>query len=94
VTDGYARLAAALQTIYPRVAHQQCWVHTLRNLPGAVRRCDQAAVKADAQAIYRAGWRRRAKPSLDDGATPIRHWSAGSFRICPGYSRSFSVPVR
>ena len=43
VTDGCAGLAAALQTVYPRVAHQRCWVHTLRNLLGAVRRRDHAA---------------------------------------------------
>jgi len=33
----------ALQTVYPRVAHQRCWVHTLRNLLGAVRWRDHAA---------------------------------------------------
>jgi transposase-like protein len=47
-------LAAALQTIYPRAAHQRCWVHKLRNLLGAVRRRDHATIKADAQAIYQA----------------------------------------
>ena len=57
VTDGCAGLAAALQTVYPRVAHQRCWVHKLRNLLGAVRRGDHPAVKADAQAIYRAASR-------------------------------------
>lgn len=60
VTDGCPGLAAALQTVYPRVAHQRCWVHTLRNLLGAVRRRDHAAVKADAQAIYQAGSHREA----------------------------------
>jgi transposase-like protein len=60
VTDGCPGLAAALQTVYPRVAHQRCWVHKLRNLLGAVRRRDHAAVKADAQAIYRAASRREA----------------------------------
>ena len=59
VTDGCAGLAAALQTIYPRVGHQRCWVHKLRNLLSAVRR-DHAAVKADAQAIYRAASRAEA----------------------------------
>ena len=43
ITDGCAGLAAAFQTIYPRVAHQRCCVHTLRNLLGAVRRRDHAA---------------------------------------------------
>jgi putative transposase len=47
-------LAASLQTIYPRVAHQRCWVHKLRNLLSTARRRDHAAMKADAQAIYRA----------------------------------------
>ncbi len=57
VTDGCAGLAAALETVYPRVAHQRCWVHKLRNLLSAVRRRDHAAVKADAQAIYQAASR-------------------------------------
>lgn len=60
VTDGCAGLAAALQTVYPRVAHQRCWVHKLRNLLSAVRRRDHAAVKADAQAIYQASSRQEA----------------------------------
>lgn len=61
VTDGCPGLAAALQTVYPRVAHQRCWVHKLRNLLGAVRRRDHAAVKAEAQAIYQAASRREAE---------------------------------
>lgn len=60
VTDGCAGLAAALQTVYPRVAHQRCWVHKLRNLLGEARRRDHAAMKADAQAIYQAGSRAEA----------------------------------
>jgi len=54
VTDGCAALAATLQTVYPRVAHQRCWVHKMRNILEHVRKCDYAEVKADAQAIYRA----------------------------------------
>lgn len=54
VTDGCAGLAAVLQTVYPRVGHQRCWVHTLRNLLGAARRRDHAAMKADVQTIYQA----------------------------------------
>jgi len=61
VTDGCPGLATALQTVYPRVAHQRCWVHKLRNLLGAVRRRDHAAVKADAQAIDQATSRREAE---------------------------------
>ena len=59
VTDGCAGLAAALQTVYPQVKHQRCWVHKMRNILEHVRKCDYEAVKADAQAIYRAENRRR-----------------------------------
>jgi putative transposase len=61
VTDGCPGLAAALQTVYPRVPHQRCWVHKLRNVLQAVRRRDHAAVKADVQAIYQADSRREAE---------------------------------
>jgi putative transposase len=61
VTDGCVGLAAALQTVYPRAAHQRCWVHKLRNLLGAVRRRDHVAVKADAQGIYQASSRQEAE---------------------------------
>jgi putative transposase len=54
VTDGCPGLAAAIQTVYPRVAHQRCWVHKMRNILEKVRRRDHDAVKADAQAIYLA----------------------------------------
>lgn len=61
VTDGCAGLAAALQTVYPRVSHQRCWVHKLRNLLAPVRRGDHATVKADLQAIYQAASLRQAQ---------------------------------
>src|SRR6202521_2491120 len=32
VTDGCPGLAAAIQTVYPRVGHQRCWVHKMRNI--------------------------------------------------------------
>lgn len=58
VTDGCAGLAAALQTVYPRVEHQRCWVHKMRNILEKVRQRDYDQVKAGAQAICRAysGW--------------------------------------
>src|SRR5579883_3204104 len=61
VTDGCPGLAAALQTVYPQVKHQRCWVHKMRNLLERVRQRDYDAVKADAQAIYRAESRREAE---------------------------------
>lgn len=61
VTDGCPGLAAALQTVYPHVPHQRCWVHKMRNILEHVRKRDYEAVKADAQAIYRAESRREAE---------------------------------
>ena len=54
VTDGCPGLAAAIQTVYPRVPHQRCWVHKMRNILQKVRQRDHDRVKADAQAIYLA----------------------------------------
>ena len=54
VTDGCPRLAAAIETVYPRVLPQRCWVHKMRNILQKVRKRDYEAVKAEAQAIYRA----------------------------------------
>lgn len=54
VTDGCPGLAAALQTVYPEVQHQRCWVHKMRNILEKVRKKDYEAVKRSAQAIYRA----------------------------------------
>ena len=61
VTDGCPGLAAALQTVYPRVAHQRCWVHKMRNILDKVRKRDHDAVKAHAQAIYLADGLRSAQ---------------------------------
>ncbi len=60
VTDGCPGLAAAIQTVYPEVKHQRCWVHKMRNILEKVRKRDYDAVKVDAQAIYGAHDRRQA----------------------------------
>jgi putative transposase len=64
VTDGCPGLAAAIQTVYPRVPHQRCWVHKMRNILEKVRRRDHDAVKADAQAIYLAESRGQAQTAF------------------------------
>jgi putative transposase len=64
VTDGCAGLAAALETVYPRARHQRCWVHKMRNILEAVRKRDQAAVKADGQAIYQANSHNQAQAAF------------------------------
>jgi putative transposase len=64
VTDGCPGLAAAIQTIYPHVAHQRCWAHKMRNILEKVRRPDHDSVKTDAQAIYQAESRKLARTAF------------------------------
>ena len=64
VTDGCAGLAAAIQTVYPRVRHQRCWVHKMRNILEKVRRRDYEEVKRGAQAIYLAENRGQAEAAF------------------------------
>jgi putative transposase len=64
VTDGCPGLAAAIPTVYPRVRHQRCWVHKMRNLLEKVRRRDYDEVKAGAQAMYLAESRAQAEQTF------------------------------
>jgi transposase-like protein len=64
VTDGCPGLAAAIQTVYPRVGHQRCWVHKMRNILERARKRDRDELKADAQAIYQAGSKKGAEAAL------------------------------
>ena len=66
ITDGCAGLAAALETLYPGVSHQRCWVHKMRNLTEAFRRKDREPVKRDAQKIYQAPSLARARKAFRD----------------------------
>jgi putative transposase len=64
ITDGCPGLAAAIQVVYPREAHQRCWVHKMRNILEKVKKRDHDAVKADAQAIYQADSRSSARQAF------------------------------
>ena len=64
VTDGCPGLAAAIRTVYPRVRHQRCWVHKMRNLLEKSRKSDYDEVKRGAQAIYLAESRTRAEAAF------------------------------
>ena len=64
ITDACEGLAAALQTVYPQVPHQRCWVHKMRNILEKVRKRDHDQVKADAQAIYLAQGRQAARAAF------------------------------
>lgn len=54
ITDGCPGLARALETVYPRVRHQRCWVHKMRNILERVKRRDEKEIKSEAQKIYLA----------------------------------------
>ena len=73
VTDGCPGLAAAIQTVYPRAAHQRCWVHKMRNILDKVRKRDYDQVKTDAQAIYLADGLRSAQAAARSFS---RRWRA------------------
>jgi transposase-like protein len=64
VTDGCPGLAAAIPTVYPRVRHQRCWVHKMRNILEKVRKRDSDEVKTGAQAIYLAESRAHAEAAF------------------------------
>ena len=64
LTDGCAGLAAAIRTVYPRVRHQRCWVHKMRNILEKTRKRDYDEVKTGAQAIYLAESRAQAEAAF------------------------------
>ena len=52
ITDGCPGLAGAIQTVYPRVLQQRCWVHKMRNIREKARKRDRDKLKQMTQAIY------------------------------------------
>ena len=58
--DGGAGMAAALQTVYPRIPVQRCWAHKVRNILDGVRVKDRPEAKRDLRRIYEATSRSRA----------------------------------
>jgi putative transposase len=64
VTDGCAGLSAAIETVYPRVGHQRCWVHKMRNIVEGSRKRDRDKIKADAQAIYQSSSKKEAETAF------------------------------
>ena len=69
VTDGCKGLHRALETVYPYVPRQYCWVHKLRNIANHLKRSQQPCLE-EAKAIYKEetrsaavqqywGWARR-----------------------------------
>jgi transposase-like protein len=53
VTDGHPGLSRAVERLWPRVAHQRCWAHKLRNLENKLK-ASQRACLDEAKLIYQA----------------------------------------
>ena len=53
VTDGNVALVRALSEVWPRAAHQRCWVHKLRNLQSRLKASQRLCLQ-EAKLIYQA----------------------------------------
>lgn len=83
VADGCAGLAAAIQTVYPRVLQQRCWVHKRRNILERVRQRDYQAVKTGAPPIYQTG-------SLGESPAAFRQFRWNWSQPYPGIVRQLA----
>jgi len=68
ITDGNPGLHRALDTVYPYVSRQRCWVHKLRNVAAKLPRRVQVTCLEGAKRIYQAHNRREA-------VSRFREWS-------------------
>ena len=59
-TDGCSGLHKALETVYPYIAKQRCWVHKLRNVSNKLRMRDREECLAGMKLIYLAQHRKEA----------------------------------
>lgn len=75
VTDGQKGAAKAIAYVWPRAAHQRCWVHKLRNLSNRLKRSQQSCV-AEARDIYEAANRTEA-------LKVFRKWKLRWFKTAP-----------
>jgi transposase-like protein len=60
ITDGCPGLHKALETVYPYIARQRCWVHKLRNVANKLKKLDLDECMAGARSIYLSRHRREA----------------------------------
>jgi transposase-like protein len=80
ITDGCPGLARALETVYPRVRHQRCWVHKMRNILEKVKRRDEKEIKSEAQKIYLAANVASAKRAFERFRFHWRLWYSAMVR--------------
>lgn len=60
ITDGCKGLKNALETVYPYVNRQRCWVHKLRNVSNKLRKKNREECIKGARKIYKAKNRKKA----------------------------------
>ena len=75
VTDGQKGAAEAIDYVWPRVAHQRCWVHKLRNLSNRLKASQQACLN-EARDIYQAH-------SRQEAIKRFRRWKAQWMKEAP-----------
>jgi transposase-like protein len=96
ITDGCAGLARALETVYPRVRHQRCWVHKMRNIlektKGATKR--RSRPRRRRSTWRRMGWRRDGplNASASTGVRATRPWCGNCNAICRNCCTSSPSP--
>lgn len=66
-TDGGAGLIAAVESVWPHVPRQRCWVHKLRNVANKLRKRNEKACLDGAKLIYLA-------PNRTEAAKRFRAW--------------------
>jgi putative transposase len=72
VTDGCPGLHKALDTVYPYVDRQLCWVHKMRNVTKRVPKAIQKECLAGAKKIYKADNKREAVACFKEWAAKWR----------------------
>ena len=75
VTDGQKGAAKAIAYVWPRAAHQRCWVHKLRNVSDRLKRSQENCLH-EARAIYGAVNRREA-------IKEFRQWKRKWWAVAP-----------
>jgi transposase-like protein len=66
-TDGSPGLIAAVESVWPHVPRQRCWVHKLRNVANKLKKCNEKACLDGAKLIYLA-------PNRTEAAKRFRAW--------------------
>jgi transposase-like protein len=84
VTDGLKEIKTNIESVYPKAAHQTCWVHIARNLSHKVRTKDRMIILEDLKRVYRSKTKKDAIQALDDFSsnwkkfypTMVKHFNA------------------